>query len=75
MPYAKTVQSLIWVETNIPNPGDGDWQPGPDILITKNSFSRAEDPGDGTTQVWFSDGASARFAQTVQQMQDFLNAP
>lgn len=68
MPNSKTVPTLLWNDqTEI-------WEPGPNVLISKNSFSRAQDPGDGTTQVWTADGGSIRVSQTLAQIETFLNS-
>ena len=68
MPFAVSIVSRQW------NEGTEAWEDGPEVLLTKNSFSRALDAGDGTTQVWTSDGASFRAKQTIVQMETFLNS-
>lgn len=69
MAFAVSVVSRVWNENTLT------WSDGPEVLLTKNSFSRAQDGGDGTTQVWTSDGQSFRAKQTIVQMETFLNSP
>ena len=64
MAFAVTVSTLIRK--------DAQWVEGPEVLLTKNSFSHAQ-VVEGMSCVQMNDGATIFVNQTVQQMEDFLN--
>jgi len=67
MPYAKTVPTKLFNEST------GLWENGPDVLLTKNSFSHAVEQGTNT-QVWMSDGTFIMVGQDLSTIETFLNS-
>lgn len=67
MPFAKTVPTKVFDEAS------GLWINGPDVLLTKNSFSHAIE-NNSNTQVWMSDGTFIMVGQDLATIEAFLNS-